>query len=68
VIRRSGSGREVAWSIWGDESEVVERLEGGGATVREVEPLTLEEAAVALMAYKGGDLRLAGAGSAGQGS
>ncbi len=68
VIRRSGSGREVAWSIWGNEREVVEMLKSGGATIRGVEPLTLEEAAVALMAYKGDDLRLTGAAVAGGGS
>jgi ABC-2 type transport system ATP-binding protein len=53
IVRRSGRGREVAWTIWGPESEVVERLSGGGGTVRDVDPLTLEEAAVALMAMRG---------------
>jgi ABC-2 type transport system ATP-binding protein len=60
VIRRSGGGREVAWSIWGEEEEIAERLKAAGATIREIEPLTLEEAAVALMAYRGEELRLAG--------
>jgi len=53
IVRRGGSGREVAWTIWGDESEIVERLRDGGGTVRDVDPLTLEEAAVALMAMRG---------------
>ncbi len=53
IVRRSGGGREVAWTIWGEQSEVVERLSDGGGTVREVDPLTLEEAAVALMAMRG---------------
>lgn len=56
VIRRSGSGREVAWSIWGPEVETRTQLSRAGATVREVTPLTLEEAAVALMAYRGEEL------------
>lgn len=50
VIRRNGSGREVAWTIWGDEAEVVERLRGAGATIRQIEPLTLEDAALSLLA------------------
>lgn len=52
VVRRAGGGREVAWTVWGDETEVSDRLRRSGATVREVEPLTLEEAAVALMAVR----------------
>lgn len=50
VIRRNGSGREVAWAIWGDEGDVVARLAQAGAEVRHVEPLKLEDAAVALLA------------------
>lgn len=53
IIRRGGGGRELAWTIWGRQEEVVDRLKAGGATVRQVEPLTLEEAAVALMAMRG---------------
>lgn len=52
VIRTGGSGREVSWTVWGDEPEVVERLKAGGATVREVDPLTLEEAAVSLLSMR----------------
>lgn len=51
VIRRNGSGREVAWTIWGEESDVTERLRGAGATVRQVEPLTLEDAALSLLSH-----------------
>jgi len=50
VIRRNGSGREVAWMIWGDEAEVAGRLQRTGATIRQVEPVTLEDAALALLA------------------
>jgi ABC-2 type transport system ATP-binding protein len=49
VIRRDGSLREFAWSIWGDEAEVSERLRGTGATILQVDPLTLEDAALALL-------------------
>jgi ABC-2 type transport system ATP-binding protein len=59
VVRRNGRGREVAWTVWGDEAEVVERLKAGGATVRDVDPLTLEEAAVALLAMRENHDRLA---------
>ena len=52
VIRTTGTGREVAWTVWGDESDTLARLEAGGATVREVDPLTLEESAVALLAMR----------------
>ncbi len=52
VIRRNGSGREIAWTIWGNEAEVTERLGGAGATVRQVEPLTLEDAALSLLTQR----------------
>lgn len=52
VVRTGGSGRELAWTVWGDEADVLERLKAGGATVRDVDPLTLEEAAVALLAMR----------------
>lgn len=47
--RRSAAGREVQWTLVGEEREVVERLAGLGATVREVTPLGLEDAALALL-------------------
>ncbi|HUF49259.1 MAG TPA: ABC transporter ATP-binding protein [Longimicrobiales bacterium] len=49
VIRRNGSRREVAWTLWGEESEVVERLRDSGATLRHVEPLSLADATLALL-------------------
>jgi ABC-2 type transport system ATP-binding protein len=52
VIRTGGGGREVAWTVWGEEPDVLEQLKANGATVRDVDPLTLEEAAVALLAMK----------------
>jgi ABC-2 type transport system ATP-binding protein len=49
VVLRNGSAREVAWTIWGEEAEIAERLRATGATIREVEPLSLEDAALALL-------------------
>lgn len=49
VLLREGSGREVAWTIWGEEREVAERLAASGAVVREAAPLSLEDATVALL-------------------
>ena len=59
IVRRSGGGREVAWTVWGEQADVVERLKSSGATVRDVDPLTLEEAAVALLAMRENQERLA---------
>ncbi len=55
VLVRSDSSREVAWTIWGDETEVAERLHAAGATIRQVRPLSLEDAALALLSRE--DLR-----------
>lgn len=52
VVRRGGGGREVSWTVWGDEADVLSRLKAGGATVRDVDPLTLEESAVTLLAMR----------------
>jgi ABC-2 type transport system ATP-binding protein len=52
VIRRNGSAREARWTIWGEESAVREQLTTAGAYVREVTGLTLDEAALALLARK----------------
>jgi ABC-2 type transport system ATP-binding protein len=60
VVRRNGRGREQAWTVWGEEREVVERLGAAGASVREVEPLTLEDAAIALLAMRENQAGLAG--------
>ena len=59
IVRRAGRGRELAWTIWGDQEEIVGRLKAGGAVVRDVDPLTLEEAAVALLAMRENQDRLA---------
>ena len=49
VIRRNGGGRERRWVIWGEESDVSQRLRSGGVTVWNADTLTLDEAAVALL-------------------
>jgi ABC-2 type transport system ATP-binding protein len=52
VVRRSGRGREIQWTVWGEEREVRERLTAAGASVRETSALSLEEAAVSLLSGK----------------
>lgn len=49
-LRRSRAGREVQWTLVGEPRDVTARLAGAGATVREVAPLALEEAALAFLA------------------
>jgi ABC-2 type transport system ATP-binding protein len=48
--RRAHPGREVQWTLVGEEREVAERLALAGAQVREVASLRLEDAAVAFLA------------------
>jgi ABC-2 type transport system ATP-binding protein len=52
-FRRSPGGREVQWTLTGEEREVTARLAAAGATVRGVTPLALEEAALAFLAEEG---------------
>jgi len=47
--RTSSDGRDAQWTIVGDERDITERLTHGGARVREAQPLTFEEAALALL-------------------
>ncbi len=49
VLLREGTGREIAWTVWGDEEEVGGVLAAAGATVREAAPLSLEDATLALL-------------------
>ena len=49
VLRRSGTRNEVDWTIWGEQSWIVEELATAGATVREAAPLSLEEATLTLL-------------------
>jgi len=50
VAKRSRAGREVQWTLIGEPDEVTARLTAAGATVRDVTPLALEEAALAVLA------------------
>jgi ABC-2 type transport system ATP-binding protein len=47
---RATGGREAQWTLVGDRRELVDRLTLAGALVHEVQSLTLEDAAVALLA------------------
>lgn len=50
TLRRSRGGREAQWTLAGEERDVTARLTAAGATVRDVTPLALEEAALAFLA------------------
>ncbi|HEX9981920.1 MAG TPA: ABC transporter ATP-binding protein [Thermoanaerobaculia bacterium] len=50
TLRRSRGGREVQWTLIGEERDVTARLTAAGATVRDVTPLALEDAALAFLA------------------
>jgi len=49
VLRRVAAPREVQWTVWGPEAEIVQKLTGSGGTVREVAPLSLIDATLALL-------------------
>jgi ABC-2 type transport system ATP-binding protein len=49
-VRRSPGGREVQWTLVGEERDLTARLTSAGASVRDVTPLAIEEAAVAFLA------------------
>ena len=50
VVRRGGRGREVAWTVWGGADHATAAFKASGATVRQVERLSLEESTRALLA------------------
>lgn len=49
VLRRVTGPREVQWTVWGPEQDVADRLAAAGGTVREVAPLSLLDATLALL-------------------
>jgi ABC-2 type transport system ATP-binding protein len=49
VLVRAQAGREITWTVWGEEREVAERLSASGAVVRDAGRLSLEDAALALL-------------------
>ena len=52
VLERSGAGRDVRWTVWGDEKPVIDRITQSGGVLREVAPLRLDDAVVALLRWK----------------
>ncbi len=52
VLRRAALGRQIEWTVWGEERQVIEQLMGSGAVLREVGSLSLDDAAVALLSRK----------------
>lgn len=54
VVARGRTGSDTALTLWGEEHVVVEKLRSAGATIRRVAPLTLAEAALALLGRDGG--------------
>jgi ABC-2 type transport system ATP-binding protein len=52
-LRRSRGGREMQWTLIGDERDMTARLAAAGATVRDVTPLALEDAALAFLSEEG---------------
>ena len=49
VLRRITAPREVQWTVWGDATEVARALTESGGIVRDVVPLSLLEATLALL-------------------
>jgi ABC-2 type transport system ATP-binding protein len=49
VLRRVTTPREVQWTVWGQETEIVQKLTDAGGMVREVVPLSLLDATLALL-------------------
>ena len=49
VLRRAALGRQIDWTVWGEEARVADRLSSSGAVVRDISSLSLDDAAVALL-------------------
>ncbi|HET7565733.1 MAG TPA: ABC transporter ATP-binding protein [Gemmatimonadaceae bacterium] len=49
VLRRIAAPHEVQWTVWGAEAEISKQFTQAGATVREVAPLSLLDATLALL-------------------
>ncbi len=52
VIRRTRGRREVEWVAWGPREEVSAALERTGAEVRDVTPVSIDDAATALLSRR----------------
>lgn len=55
IVRETTRQREREWTVWGDPGEVARTLDGSGARVRAIHPVSLREAAVALIGRRDGD-------------
>jgi ABC-2 type transport system ATP-binding protein len=51
LVDVAGSGRELSWTVWGEEKRVVASLTAAGAAVRRVDALTLQDAVLALLEH-----------------
>jgi ABC-2 type transport system ATP-binding protein len=51
LVHAAGGGRELAWTVWGDESRITASLGASGAAVRRIDALTLQEAVLALLEH-----------------
>ena len=49
VLRREGGGREIRWTVWGDEAAVTAGLVRSGARVWDVAALSLTDTVLALL-------------------
>jgi ABC-2 type transport system ATP-binding protein len=52
LIRRSGLGRAVEWTVWGEEERVVAELSSAGARLHGSTPLSVDDAATALLSTR----------------
>jgi ABC-2 type transport system ATP-binding protein len=52
VLRRASTPREIQWIVWGPEADIRRELERSGASVRDVAPLPLLDATLALLNRK----------------
>ena len=49
ILTRRLTGQEAAWTVWGEHAQVIATLREAGASVSEVEALTLDEAALEIL-------------------
>lgn len=49
ALRRTTTSKELDWTVWGEESEIVGTFRDAGAFVRDVVPLSLSNATLALL-------------------
>jgi len=52
VVKRSGTAREIEWTVWGNREVVTRDLADAGASVREVSRLSVDDAATALLSER----------------